>query len=387
MFDGIFRQQPNIRLEELTSPDISRYVQGRFATEMDNDLNLESAAGDMHRLQQRIVENAAGVFLWVKLVVNILVDGSSEFDSVDEFREKLIRLPTELGGPNGLYMQMLRDVKQEHRGQCVFSVDAVLAAVRPLTSAVLCFAYNARDKAFEYVRDIEMNLYSSDQLKTLQRQLEGRLRIRCGGILECRSTNSSDPLLGINQLIGRMNTYPAEHELPETSRAIEVYPIHLSLLEFLRQQYAQDFLDAMRGLLPAGSSTDLCIMKGFIIALKLVPTDTLEIWRWIRTSLHHCRLANDSDRDTDTLVVLLDELDRTLDWCFRKFTHPFTTADEGQQDLREEQHWYLTEPQASSQRDVSERSDIACVAVMWSLSLYVSSKLQSRAITLEKEGR
>lgn len=51
---------------------------------------------------------AQGVLLWVRLVTRDVLQGIIDGDTVDELHERLMRMPSELDGEDGLYSFMLK---------------------------------------------------------------------------------------------------------------------------------------------------------------------------------------------------------------------------------------------------------------------------------------
>jgi len=127
VFHKNFDQRPKLKLQDLTSKDISRYARDRLIEDpMLAELRSESDWNPAH-LVSRIVEQAQGVFLWVKLVVNSLLDGIENFDDVKEMEFRLTLLPSDL---TDLYRRMLRQIEPQYReeGYMIFAMtDLALA--------------------------------------------------------------------------------------------------------------------------------------------------------------------------------------------------------------------------------------------------------------------
>jgi hypothetical protein len=95
-FEDAFKGRPSLLLEELTKEDISTFVNGHF----DNDggfLRLRSnEPAASAALLDNIVERAFGVFLWVHLVVQSLLEGFSNSDRIADLQTRLDALPGDL---------------------------------------------------------------------------------------------------------------------------------------------------------------------------------------------------------------------------------------------------------------------------------------------------
>ena len=128
-----------IRLQDETKSDISS-----FASSFLNSLSLR------HHLAQAteyIVENAQGVFLWVKLVKKELLDCEEQGHSEKDIFEFLKQLPTELRDFYALMLERMtrnksnlpnKDMLNIRHGVKIFRF--ILFARRPLTMDELCHA-------------------------------------------------------------------------------------------------------------------------------------------------------------------------------------------------------------------------------------------------------
>ena len=96
----VFSRCPTFRLELLTKGDMELFVRGQV---LDCVRTMSQAtAGDYEGCADAILENASGVFLWVNIATDILVDGIVNGIKPLLLREKPETLPTELGGTKGL---------------------------------------------------------------------------------------------------------------------------------------------------------------------------------------------------------------------------------------------------------------------------------------------
>jgi hypothetical protein len=95
-FEDAFKGRPSLLLEELTKEDISTFVNEHF----ENDggfLRLRSnEPAASAALLDNIVERAFGVFLWVHLVVQSLLEGFSNSDRIADLQTRLDALPGDL---------------------------------------------------------------------------------------------------------------------------------------------------------------------------------------------------------------------------------------------------------------------------------------------------
>ncbi|KAM7183070.1 hypothetical protein V8F33_013828 [Rhypophila sp. PSN 637] len=94
-FQNAFGKFPSLMLQNLTYRDIKTYVTTKFS-ENAQMTEVQRREPETVRLAKEVVEKAAGVFLWVKLVVRSLLEGLGSFDSLSDLRRRLEDLPDDL---------------------------------------------------------------------------------------------------------------------------------------------------------------------------------------------------------------------------------------------------------------------------------------------------
>ena len=104
IFKDAFRDCPGFSIHDHTTGDIRRYTERRIQDAMSGKLTRDSELA-LSSLIEDIIDKAEGVFLWVKLVNDELVEGLCEGDSIEELRDLLSGIPNEL---KDLYTRALR---------------------------------------------------------------------------------------------------------------------------------------------------------------------------------------------------------------------------------------------------------------------------------------
>jgi hypothetical protein len=99
-----FTDYPGIEIHHHTGEDIRAYAHGRLQVEINARNDVPDRQG-LRGLVTGIIENAQGVFMWVRLVVEELVVAVWEGDSVQELKMLLSTIPTEL---EDLYVRVVR---------------------------------------------------------------------------------------------------------------------------------------------------------------------------------------------------------------------------------------------------------------------------------------
>lgn len=96
-FVDAFRLEPSRQMvmQDLTQEDIKKYVHDMFM-ENENFMALSHEDSEYMQLKQEIVDAVDGVFLWVRLAVEPLLDGIRDGDLILTLKQKLHRLPNTL---------------------------------------------------------------------------------------------------------------------------------------------------------------------------------------------------------------------------------------------------------------------------------------------------
>lgn len=185
---SIFAQCPGLRLQDLTLDDVRVYA----ATRLESDtefLNQEH----VQALIDVIVDRSCGVFLWVFVVVNSLLEGLRDGDTVRELQDRVDDMPLEL---EDLYNHMLDRIPPKYRKQASEMLQLVMANlhgfhglgyITPMPAIQLSFSLDAPDQAIESSHGL---IPEEEAIKRVT-QIELRLMSRCLGLLELRNPRAS----------------------------------------------------------------------------------------------------------------------------------------------------------------------------------------------------
>jgi hypothetical protein len=178
-----FSNCSTLRLQDLTQQDIKHYVHDELA-ENPLMLRLEAAErGCTSRLVDGITHKAAGVVLWVVLVVRNLRSGLQDYDTSAELQRKLDELPPTL---EKLYAHMLGSMSSRHRQQGSKLLQIVLRSIKthgdyPLTVLQLSFA---EEDDYSRALSVPIKQITDKDAEWRCEVIEGRLRSRCCGLIE-----------------------------------------------------------------------------------------------------------------------------------------------------------------------------------------------------------
>lgn len=103
----IFKTCKSLRLQDLTTSDIRRFVDGKLLKNSLMQRYREDSKEEVKMLLRGISKKANGVFLWVHLAVQEILAGLRARDTLDLLRKRLKYLD---GSLNGLFKQLLRKI-------------------------------------------------------------------------------------------------------------------------------------------------------------------------------------------------------------------------------------------------------------------------------------
>lgn len=179
---------PQLTLEDHSSVDIATYVVAKTSR-----ISSTADAYIYKEFREDIMERSKGVFLWVVLVTEELLDAWEASESIAGLRTKLAAIPEDL---DDCFGRMLRRIPRSQFSETVAVFKCVLAALRPLTLKELRVALAfGSDDSFESIAEME----SSDKVVHGDDGLERRVQSCCGGLIEI--TKESLTVQAIHQTV------------------------------------------------------------------------------------------------------------------------------------------------------------------------------------------
>lgn len=174
-----FQDCPGFLIHRFTSRDIQHYTLSK--------MRLHSSPGSLTSLQElveEVVEKALGVFIWVKLVVNELIEGLCDGDTIEALRGTLASIPSEL---EGLYQrailrigaQRASDARKRYSYETYVMFQIAICQMRPMSLQTFFAATINLVSSPEELA----NFQKSQQLPSTE-LLRRRLASRSGGLLE-----------------------------------------------------------------------------------------------------------------------------------------------------------------------------------------------------------
>ena len=122
-------------LEDHNGEDIRRYVKKRFESD-EQFASLQSREPRSSDLVGQIVQNAQGVFLWVRIVVSNLLRGLRNDDSLSDLHRRLQSFPTTL---TAYFQHMFDSIDDFYREETSEILLICLEGIQPLSLLALWF--------------------------------------------------------------------------------------------------------------------------------------------------------------------------------------------------------------------------------------------------------
>ena len=186
-FEKYLGHQPKLRLQDLTKHDIHRFVTATLEPVLLS--NTEETHPASRELIQKICENANGIFLWARIVLDSLKRGLANGDTLDDLRRRINTTPK---GLYELFQDMWRRLGDDvtlyqasaaRYFNLVLSSRGIKGGHEPFHQSVLEMVI-ATDKSITSAFNVGIGL----DAEPLSRKCEAfitTITSRCAGILEC----------------------------------------------------------------------------------------------------------------------------------------------------------------------------------------------------------
>jgi len=177
VFEEAFEGKPSLLLEQLTRGDIQHYVFSKFKSSTQY-CRLEKREPVLsQQLLQKVVNKATGVFLWVYLVVDSLIEGLTNADRMSDLQARLDALPGDL---EELFDKLLGGLKPN----CLRHACQFFRLVQIHNNPPALALYFADDPDVQSSLRAEVKSLSIDEVNDRVEDLRRRIVSRCKGFLE-----------------------------------------------------------------------------------------------------------------------------------------------------------------------------------------------------------
>ena len=207
IFRASLSQYPGFAIQQYTRQDIKIYVRGRIES------SLAAYAGsysprELGILTDELTNKASGVFLWVRLVVEELIEGIIDGSNIVQLRQILSQIPEEL---RDLYRRVLQARKNHYAHESYVMFQIVIHVYKPLSLRHLIAATDV------VLFGNWKRQWEEDSPDSMRRRLDSR----CGGLLELLDSSPNDGN-GKVQMIHQ--TFKEFMKLPQNAVSMFTYP-------------------------------------------------------------------------------------------------------------------------------------------------------------------
>ncbi|KAH7321939.1 hypothetical protein BKA65DRAFT_482368 [Rhexocercosporidium sp. MPI-PUGE-AT-0058] len=357
VFHDSFKDCPFLRLQDLTLPEIQCYVRGKFGRSKAFRLLRENEPESTKQLLNGIIDKAAGVFLWVQIVVDSLLRGMQNRDEIGILQERLRCMPREL---QPLYHHLLGLIEphyqiwaskvfqiiRAHRYQecCSGSSNwppAVPQNHTPFRLSTLCYVMSDglevmhADSTLNWVYAGKFSstteVFTPESLRTSCQKMQVHLTARCAGLLEVPTYDQRGPKAEIEYLHRTARDYIEDEDnwskivshtlnvdFDPCLAILNVGPVLLAMKCGGSESYTQQQVSRMvnKSLLCAYKmSCDAKLDKPITKVLESL-ISTIAQWKsYGRANKFHRPLSSDGHRRTSNWILrLLGPTDQPQPW-------------------------------------------------------------------------
>ncbi|KAH7130987.1 hypothetical protein EDB81DRAFT_950406 [Dactylonectria macrodidyma] len=352
-FNDAFRQSPGMEIHLLTNHDIATFVNSQLHRNQGFKELREVYPAQASSIAETLTTKANGVFLWVSLVVQSLVIGLSEGESLSTLQTVLDKLPTDI---HSLYDAIWERISPRNKADGSAMLQMVDMCHGPLSWFILWLADEWHSSSLS--GELLAREARSSALKLLKRRIDTRTR----GILELSS--------------------------PRVNRATVNFT-HRTANDWARRG---DVWQRICSSTPDTFDAALCLLHGESASLSY--PDWISVGRfddaWITAcrTLWYASQVKTSAANDDSVVQILDKLDLEM---ARIFSSSWTWCLLHQNDPvpRQQPHWSSTQCilRTSSQPfGVKFESSFLCLVAQFSILPYVRVKTKSWNAVFQERG-
>ena len=326
-FEDAFRGRPSLMLQDLSAPDIKWYIESKFTANAGfAEFQVLDPSSAM-KLLWSISKKAEGVFLWVHLVVQSLLEALTNGDGLRELHSRLEELPPNL---EDLYTNILENLDDKYRDHASRLFQIVRACDESPT--LLCIALaDLEDGKRAMLAPVEP--MSHKETSALCKNIKRKLVSRCRGLLDIsspatirlRDHHSGDyypnedysATDGVaNEDLDWSQTSEAEDKVYCASLAhLEVQYLHRSVRDYIQSSEIWSWLVSAN---EEPFDPHLCLLKSHLLQLKILESASLSakemgfhIWMAIKYGKRSLDIHTKENKEqVKEVVLLLDEIDK-----------------------------------------------------------------------------
>ena len=343
LFEDSFQSRPSLQLQYLTRNDIKKYVQVEVAQSKRFRELQKKDFQQCTDLINELVNKAAGVFLWVYLVVLSLLQGLRNGDRIRDLRRRLDMIPADL---SQYFRQMMTTLEPFYLKEAIELFDVALKDDHLLLT-------------YSYIHEEDSDLANTASVETtseaeIEERLETttrRINSRCKGLLEVYQIN--DGMTYFDNNVGFLHRTVKEFLIMESTK-------------MFMDRYRNDSFDANLALCRAF----IAKIKGFDYTRYYHRAFEWALMRLLKYARHF------EMQKGEALVTILDQLNEVAAEVYRRSHEP---------TVKKEQRWF---PHSDAMfRKSSYDRQFWMLVLAADLQLYFKSKLREHGVDFESPGR
>ncbi|OAQ96647.1 hypothetical protein LLEC1_04289, partial [Akanthomyces lecanii] len=316
---------PNLKLQELTYGDMQQFVSENLIQSSDMRAILEHDATKGSKFVDALIDRADGVFLWVRLAVEKILERFAKDDGVDGLVDLLATLPGDL---DELFAKLLfqdQTVEELEQSASMYSLmrarEEVADFVRnddanSLTVWELAFSLAKADDQMIFDK-VPVEEATDDYIKERGEATINAIKQRFSGLLDFHIHNREG-----NLRLSRSKGPKRGNTMRDKARSKVVY-IHRTVRDWLVS--CPGIHDKLMRQLPPDLDPNLRLLRSYVLQMKrpLVFIEHHRMlddwWPGITLALTHARhISNDPERLQRTFV---NELKDTISWWWEAKPH------------------------------------------------------------------
>lgn len=170
-------------MHDLTQKDIEQYVSARISEALWDPSKAPTAI-QVVRLIESITSRAEGVFLWVALVVKNLLEAIPNGDTIEELKNRLDKLPSEL---STLYGHILtQSLDPFYRERLSLYLELMTSTQEPISLGLFFFAASSEVQDSYHLMVTKSAILTRTRIADIL-ALRDTITARTGGLLEMRT--------------------------------------------------------------------------------------------------------------------------------------------------------------------------------------------------------
>ncbi|KAI0516810.1 hypothetical protein F5B22DRAFT_636356 [Xylaria bambusicola] len=329
-FQDAFKDRPSSMLHDLSAADISLFITSKFSA---NEGFAELQVREPYQAQlllEKIAEKAEGVFLWVHLVVQSLLEGMTNGDGLRDLHSRLEELPPDL---EDLYAKILNSLEERYIDQASRLFQIVRACDVSPTLLRIALADLEEDYAIQAPTKPMTN---KDRL-ALCKNMKRKLVSRCRGLLGI----SSSPIFKLEENSSALDIEASMSDNEDIVAGLEVQYLHRSVRDYIETPEVWSWLLSVHE--KPFSPHFLVLLKANLLGMKgLNPVSLsarqMSFHLWMAIKYAKRSLNTRSTEQTRETILLLDEIDNVATLLTRSSTTP-DAPFAGRCGVRGDDHW------------------------------------------------